>query len=91
MKDWYVLTIGSRVLSYASSRSILIASAKELLRDYLKRQVRELELTLSPDHDSEMKVSFYDEPILAIREADLSVGDVEVFQLQGKILYWSTK
>lgn len=88
MKDWYALTIGSHVLSYSTSRSILIASAKELLADYLKKQVRELKLTLSPDHDSEMEVSFYDEPVLAIQQAaELAVADLEVLQLQGKILY----
>lgn len=87
MKDWYALTIGSYVLSYSTSRSILIASAKELLADYLKKQVRELRLTLSPDRDSEMEVSFYDEPVLAIQEAEFAVADIEVLQLQGKILY----
>lgn len=87
MKDWYALTIGSHVLSYSTSRSILIASAKELLADYLKKQVRELKLTLSPDHDSKMKVSFYDQPVLAIQEAELALADIEILQLQGKILY----
>lgn len=75
------------MLLYSTSRTILIASAKEALTDYFKKQVRQMDLTLSPNSDSEMQFNFFDEPVLSITEEEMPTADLRFLQETGKIVF----